>query len=98
MIVWKRLLRTASSERFLGQRDGKDAVVVDVHHLERAVAGTVVLFADAGWKDADVPRVLASFDEDMLPGVDLASGSVTFTVVRGEVLGNFEAEGNGEGG
>lgn len=26
-----------------------------------------------------------------LPGLDLASGNLTFTVIRGEVLGNFEA-------
>lgn len=93
MITWKRLLRTSSSERFVGTRDGKDVVVIDLHHLERTVAGTVVLFADAGWKETDVPKLLASFDEDMLPGVDLASGSLSFTVVRGEFWGNFEAAG-----
>lgn len=93
MIAWKRLLRTSSSERFVGTRDGKEVVVIDLHHLERTVAGTVVLFADAGWTEADVPKLLASFDEDMLPGVDLAAGSLTFTVVRGEIWGNFEASG-----
>ncbi len=91
MITWKRLLRTASSERFVGVRDGKDVVVIDLHHLDRTVAGSVVLFADARWTESDVPKLLASFDEDMLPGVDLASGSVSFTVVRGEIWGNFEA-------
>ena len=29
----KRTLRTASSERFLAQREGKDAAAVDLHHL-----------------------------------------------------------------
>lgn len=93
MITWKRLLRTSSSERFIGTRDDKDVVVIDLHHFERTAAGTVVLFADAGWTEADVPKLLASFDEDMLPGVDLTSGSLTFTVVRGEIWGNFEAGG-----
>jgi hypothetical protein len=27
----------------------------------------------------------------LLPGADLSSGNLTFTVIRGEVLGNFEA-------
>ena len=91
MLIWKRLLRTPSSERFLGTKNGKDSVVIDLHHLDNAVAGTVVLFADAGFQEDDVPQILASFDEDMLPGVDLASGTLTFTVVRGEIWGNFEA-------
>ena len=37
MIAWKRLLRTSSSERFVGTRDGKEVVVIDLHHLERTV-------------------------------------------------------------
>jgi hypothetical protein len=91
MITWKRMLRTASSERFLAVRNGKEIAAVDLHFLDRATAGTVVLYADAGIQDRDVPALLASLDEDLLPGVDLESGTLTFTVVRGEVLGNFEA-------
>ena len=30
MISWKRTLRTASSERFLAQREGKDVAAVDL--------------------------------------------------------------------
>jgi hypothetical protein len=94
---WKRTLRTIGSERFLALRDGEDVAAVDLHHLSNGtVAGTVVLLESAGWKESDVPAILQSLDEDFLPEVDLANGNLTFTVVVGKVLGNFEAERGGE--
>ena len=89
---WKRTLRTSSSERFLAQRNGRDVAAVDLHYLaDGTVAGTVILLKDAGWAEADVPALLASLDEDFLPGVDLEHGNLHYTVVMGEVLGNYEA-------
>jgi hypothetical protein len=93
MLTWKRTLRTASSERFLAQRGGKDVAAVDLHYLANGiVAGTVILLKDAGWKESDVPALLGSLDEDFLPDVDLDHGNLNYTVVVGEVLGNYEAE------
>ncbi len=93
MICWKRTLRTPSSERFLAQREGKDVAAVDLHHLASGtVAGTVILLKDAGWKESDVPALLGSLDEDLLPDVDLDHGNLNYTVVIGEVFGNFEAQ------
>jgi hypothetical protein len=89
MLTWKRTLRTASSERFLAQRGGKDVAAVDLHYLAN---GTVILLKDAGWKESDVPALLGSLDEDFLPDVDLDHGNLNYTVVLGEVLGNYEAE------
>lgn len=44
MMIWKRTLRTSSSERFLATRDGKDVAAVDLHYLANGtVSGTVVL-------------------------------------------------------
>ena len=92
MIIWKRTLRTSSSERLLATRDGKDVAAADLHYLANGtVSGTVVLLKEAGWKEADIPQLLQSLDEDFLPDVDLASGTLTYTVVIGEVMGNFEA-------
>ena len=92
-LSWKRTLRTASSERFLAQREGKDVAAVDLHYLASGtVAGTVILLKDAGWKESDVPALLSSLDEDFLPDVDLDHGNLNYTVVLGEVLGNYEAE------
>lgn len=91
-LQWKRTLRTSSSERFLATRDGKDAAAVDLHYLANGtVAGTVILLRDAGWQETEIPALLQSLDEEFLPDVDLEHGTLTYTVVRGEVLGNFEA-------
>jgi hypothetical protein len=64
-----------------------------LHYLASGtVAGTVILLKDAGWKESDVPALLGSLDEDFLPDVDLDHGNLNYTVVLGEVLGNYEAE------
>ena len=47
---------------------------------------------EAGWKESDVPALLGSLDEDFLPNVDLDHGNLNYTVVIGEVLGNYEAQ------
>ena len=93
MIIWKRTLRTPSSERFLAQRSGEDIAAVDLHYLANGtVAGTVILLKTAQWKEEDVPNLLTSLDEDFLPDVDLTHGNLTYTVVIGEIFGNWEAE------
>jgi hypothetical protein len=93
MIIWKRTLRTHSSERFLAQRSGEDIAAVDLHYLANGtVAGTVILLKTAQWKEEDVPKLLKSLDEDFLPDVDLTHGNLTYTVVIGEIFGNWEAE------
>jgi hypothetical protein len=98
-MTWKRLLRTPSSERFIAVRDGVDVAAVDLHYLATGhVAGTVFLFSAAGWREQEVAEVLRSLDETMLPDVDLDSGSLTYTVVHGEVWGNFEAQPEKGGG
>src|SRR5206468_3406517 len=102
--LWKRTLRTASSERFLGFLPGSDgapqeAVAVDLHYLPTGiVAGTVILLEEFAWNDHEVPALLRSLDEDFLPDVDLSSGTLTFTVVMGRVLANYEASDHPEEG
>ena len=91
MITWKRTLKTHTSERFLAQRDGEDVAAIDLHYLANgAVAGTVILLSKANWKEADIPDLLKSFDEDFLPDVALEAGNLNYTVVLGEVVGNYE--------
>jgi hypothetical protein len=92
MIQWKRALRSPSSERFMAQRDGKDAAAVDLHYLQDGtVAGTVIILEGCGLDESNITELLHSLDDEFLPGVDLGSGSLTFTVVIGKVLGNYEA-------
>lgn len=92
MVQWKRALRSPSSERFVAQRDGKDAAAVDLHYLQDGtVAGTVIILEGSGLDESHIAELLHSLDDEFLPGVDLGSGSLTFTVVVGKVLGNYEA-------
>jgi hypothetical protein len=92
MVQWKRALRSPSSERFLAQKDGKDAAAVDLHYLQDGtVAGSVIIIEGRGLDESNIPELLHSLDDEFLPGVDLGSGSLTFTVVIGKVLGNYEA-------
>ena len=91
-INWQRTLRTPSSERFLAMREGKEVAAIDLHYLANGtVAGTVILLKEAGLKEEDIQHLLSSFDEDFLPGVDLAHHTLNYTVVMGEIMGNYEA-------
>jgi hypothetical protein len=91
-VTWVRTLRTPSSERFLALKEGKETAAVDLHYLANGtVSGTVILLRSAGWNEADVPKLLASFDEDFLPDVDLQHGTLVFTVIFGELAANYEA-------
>jgi len=91
-ITWKRTLRTPSSERFLALRDGVDLAAIDLHYLANGtVVGTVVILKGAGLGESDIEPLLSSLDEEFLPDVDLAHGTLSYTMVRGEVLGIWEA-------
>ena len=99
MMQWKRTLRTASSERFLLARDGKEVAAVDLHYLDSGtVSGTVILLKSAEWTEEEILKLLKSFDEDFLPDVDLEHGTLTYTVILGEIVGVFEAEPSEESG
>ncbi|KAB2639244.1 MAG: hypothetical protein DVB25_06040 [Verrucomicrobia bacterium] len=92
-ITWKRTLRTPSSERFLALRDGADLAAVDLHYLANGtVAGTVIILKGSGLDESNIEQLLSALDEEFLPDVDLQHGNLTYTVVLGEVLGNWEAE------
>jgi hypothetical protein len=92
MIVWKRTLRTPSSERFVAVSDGREIATVDLHYLPNlTVVGTVALIDESACTEDAVPDLLASLDEEMLPDVDLEKGNLFYTVVAGRVVGTYEA-------
>ncbi len=90
--TWSRMLRTPSSERLMARLDGREVAAVDLHYLEGGVvSGTVVILRESGLRESEVPALLSDLDESWLPGVDLRAGNLSFTVVLGDVMGNFEA-------
>lgn len=92
-LTWKRTLRTPSSERFLALRNGADVAAVDLHYLTNGtVAGTVIILKGSGLDESNIQDLLSSLDDEFLPDVDLSTGNLTYTVVLGEVLGNWEAQ------
>ena len=92
-LTWKRTLRTPSSERFLAQRGGNDVAAVDLHYLTNGtIAGTVIILKDSGLDESNIQPLLSALDDEFLPDVDLEHGNLTYTVVLGEVRGNWEAE------
>ena len=92
-LTWKRTLRTPSSERFLAQRGDNDVAAVDLHYLANGtVAGTVIILKGSGLDESNIEPLLSSLDDEFLPDVNLEHGNLNYTVVLGEVLGNWEAE------
>jgi hypothetical protein len=91
-VTWTRTLRTPHSERFVAMVGGREAAAVDLHYLVNGHAsGTVIILDGAGIGEEQVPDLLRSLDEGLLPDVDLMAGSLTYAVVFGRLVGMYEA-------
>src|SRR5947208_2700116 len=86
-----RVLRTPHSERFLLQdKSGQDFAALDLHYLLNGkVDGTMILFENAGASEDMIPDILKRIDENLLPEVRIEDGNLTFTVVKGHIIGNY---------
>lgn len=89
-----RTLRTPSSERFLIQSHAaKDAAVVDVHYpADGSVAGTLIVLDHGLLTEPKIAELLEFIDETLLPMASLDERNLSFTVVKGELFGQFENE------
>jgi hypothetical protein len=92
MFTFKRTLRTERSERFLVYIQNNEVAAIDMHYVGAVGSGTVILLDAHEWKDGSVEQLLTQFDDDQLPGVDIDHGNLTFTVVRGSIVGNYQPE------
>ncbi len=86
-----RTLRTPSSERFILQaKEGEDSAVVELHYLPSGnVAGTLIVFEGAGLANVEIHELLRQVDEMLLPEISVEHHKVTFTAVRGSIVGDF---------
>jgi hypothetical protein len=86
-----RTLRTQSSERFILQAvEGEDSAVVELHYLPSGnVAGTLIIFEGAGLANVEIHELLQKIDEMLLPEISVEHHKVSFTAVRGQVVGDF---------
>lgn len=89
-----RTLRTPSSESFLIQEEsGQDTAGLDIHYLLNGnVAGTLILLNQAYATEPQIEALLRFIDESLLPMVSLNEKNLSFTVFKGEVIGQFENE------
>lgn len=89
-----RTLRAPSSERFLIQSEtGQDLAGLDVHYLENtSVAGTLIILNDAFTNEVEIEALLQFVDESLLPMASLDEKNLSFTVLRGQVVGQFANE------
>jgi hypothetical protein len=51
-----------------------------------------VNLSGSGLDESNIQPLLSALDDEFLPDVDLEHGNLTYTVVLGEVLGNYQAE------
>lgn len=93
-IQFTRALRTSSSERYLLHIDGVgDDAALDLHYLDDgAVAGTLIILDKQYAGKDQVAAIVEQIDRLLLPSVTLDSGMLSFTVVKGSVIGTFSAQ------
>lgn len=94
-VRFTRAIRTSSSERYLVHIDGEgDDAVLELHYLDNGtVAGTlIVLDKKYASKEASA-EILQEADRLLLPTASLDEGNLIFTVVKGQIVGEFKAAG-----
>ena len=93
-IAFSRALRTSSSERFiLHESDGREVGAVDLHYLDDGtVSGTVILLEKDLADETTILHLLNAIDDILLPNVSMEEANLAFTVISGEVVGNYVPE------
>ena len=93
-IEFTRVLRTPSSERYLLHIDGVgDDLALDLHYLQDgSVAGTLIVLDEKYASEATVVEIVERIDKILLPSVSLEEGNLSFTVVKGSLIGSFVGE------
>lgn len=87
-----RSLRTPHSERLIiVDANRVDIAACDFHFLTNGEVSAVLTLLGNVVTDAEVPHLLSEIDENLLPDVSLNDRKLNFTVVRGVVIGAYEA-------
>ena len=92
-VVFARVLRTASSERYLVQEVDHqeiDVAAIDIHYLESSTVSATVIVLQSKYAEPDMVRsLIETIDTRLLPMACLNDGDLTFTVVAGNVIGQY---------
>lgn len=95
-VQFTRALRTSSSERYLLHIDGVgDDAALDLHYLaDGTVVGTLIILDKQYCSKETVAAIVEQIDKILLPSVSVGEGNLSFTVVKGSVIGTFTAQSN----
>ena len=89
-LTFTRVIRTASSERFLIQLlsdPEHDIAAVDVHYLDGgAVVATLILLSEDHASEMFIEQAVRTLDEQLLPMASISDGDLSFTVVQGRCI------------
>lgn len=98
-IAFTRLVRTASSERYLLHIDGVgDDAALELHYLaDGTVAGTLIILDQQYANETQAAAIMEEIDRSLLPTVSVEEGNLVFTVVEGRIVGSFTAQAEDEG-
>ena len=94
-----RLLRTAASERYVLEDDqGTDLGLIDIHFLDdQKVVATLFLMDPQAEAITDVQPILDEIDLELLPTASVDESNLSFTVIRGTLVGTFSSDGSAGG-
>ena len=88
-----RVVRTASSERYLVQENSNldiDIAAVEIHYLNNnTVTATIIILVKEFSTDDFIGSLIEKVDSHLLPMACLNDGDLSFTVVEGRFLGQF---------
>lgn len=92
-IQFVRMVRTDNSERFVLLGDeGAEVGMFDLHFLTSGnVIGSLILLDESLTVGDSVEKLLHRIDEELLPAVSLDEKNLSFTVVKGELIGTFSS-------
>lgn len=87
------MVRTESSERFvLLGADDAEVGMFDLHFLTSGnVIGSLILLDPALSESGVAEKLLHKIDEELLPAVSLDDKNLSFTVVKGDLIGTFSS-------
>ncbi len=95
-IVFVRVFRTASSERYLVEdtsNPGIDIAAIDIHYLDSQTVTATVIILETDYSEKEfINRLLETIDMRLLPMACLNDGDLSFTVVAGRIVGQFNNE------
>jgi hypothetical protein len=83
-LIYQRQFRTASSESYIIQRDGRPFGHLDLHFGTTEVSGTLILLQEQ--PDEELLKLVDQIDEDLVVSSDTPREDLLLTVFKGQEI------------